>query len=239
MNDEDLLRLVTSIDENDIEIIGSNSSETGDQLEFIPDHFAIRTGTTIPVAMPSEPPTPPSVPVKVDREDPEVSSDITRVPFHDPSSSSVKEFEDETFVERLYGLTEMFPDWFISLSRRSFHYSQHAGHWMRRALWFCSSSLLVLVVPILVQLEVSQVAEMQADQTRQVTSARLGEEKTRTNCTLSLCHRLDPARTIRSNRIEFNAVDVWYWTSIKSCVITIVCPRSLFHFSVLYSDPHE
>lgn len=37
MNEEDdITRLVTSIDENDIEIIPSN-----EQLEFIPDHFII------------------------------------------------------------------------------------------------------------------------------------------------------------------------------------------------------
>ena len=41
MTDEDLSALVTSIDENDIIIIPSNGSETNDQLDFVPDHFAI------------------------------------------------------------------------------------------------------------------------------------------------------------------------------------------------------
>ena len=42
MTEEDLSALVTSIDENDIEIIPSNDSDNNDeQLEFLPDHFAI------------------------------------------------------------------------------------------------------------------------------------------------------------------------------------------------------
>lgn len=40
MNEEDLSALVTSIDENDIEIIHSNGSEMGDQLEFLPEYFS-------------------------------------------------------------------------------------------------------------------------------------------------------------------------------------------------------
>ena len=79
MNDEDLLRLVTSIDENDIEIIASNTSDIGDQLEFISDHFAIHADDPIPVGMSSDPPAL-SVAIEVDREDLEVSSDTTSVP---------------------------------------------------------------------------------------------------------------------------------------------------------------
>ena len=40
MTEEDLSALVTSIDENDIEIIPSNGADFTDQLHFMQDHFA-------------------------------------------------------------------------------------------------------------------------------------------------------------------------------------------------------
>jgi hypothetical protein len=40
MTDEDLSMLVTSIDENDIEIIPSSDSERNELLTFLSDHFA-------------------------------------------------------------------------------------------------------------------------------------------------------------------------------------------------------
>jgi hypothetical protein len=42
---------------------------------------------------------------------------------------------------------------------------------MKKSIWFCSSSFIILILPILVQLEFSQVAEIQAAQTRQVKSS--------------------------------------------------------------------
>ena len=39
MTEEDLSALVTSIDENDIEIIPSNGADFTDQLHFMHDHF--------------------------------------------------------------------------------------------------------------------------------------------------------------------------------------------------------
>jgi hypothetical protein len=62
----------------------------------------------------------------------------------------------------------MFPNWFQTLFQKSYRYSKYFGQFMKNSIWFCSSSFLVLVLPILVQLEFSQVAEMQTAQTRQV-----------------------------------------------------------------------
>jgi hypothetical protein len=64
----------------------------------------------------------------------------------------------------------MFPDWLQTFFQNSSQYSKSIGHLMKKTIWFCSSSFLVLLLPILVQLEFSQVAEMQAAQTRQVDS---------------------------------------------------------------------
>ncbi|UJR27266.1 hypothetical protein I4U23_008561 [Adineta vaga] len=152
MTEIDLSALVTSIDENDIEIIPSNGSELNDQLDFMPDHFAIdnRQMHTSTASIPTI--------RNVHREDSE-------------------EFEDETFMERIYGLTEMFPNWFHRFIQNSYQYSKSIGTFMKKSIWFCSSSFLVLILPILVQKEFSQVAEMQAAQTREILlgpSAHIG-----------------------------------------------------------------
>lgn len=41
MTEEDLSAMVTSIDENDIIVIPSNDFENNENLDFVPDHFAI------------------------------------------------------------------------------------------------------------------------------------------------------------------------------------------------------
>lgn len=41
MTDEDVTALVTSIDENDIEIISSDGSEIDHDLDFINEHFSV------------------------------------------------------------------------------------------------------------------------------------------------------------------------------------------------------
>ena len=76
MTDEDLARLVMSIDENDIEIIPSNGSESDDQLDFLPNHFALPQ-EQIPPTVVDHPPTVP-LPVnttiaRLDSQDSEVS----------------------------------------------------------------------------------------------------------------------------------------------------------------------
>ncbi|CAF1147650.1 unnamed protein product [Rotaria sordida] len=151
MTEEDISALVTSIDENDIEIIPSNGSEINDQLNFISGHFSIDNRNL----------NPPIVPIQTTRLN------------HEDS----EEFEDETLIERLYGLTEMFPNWLQTLFQNSNHYAKYFGQVMKKTIWFCSSSFIVLLLPILLQLEFSQVAEMEAAQTRQILlgpSAQIG-----------------------------------------------------------------
>ena len=68
MTEEDLSALVTSIDENDIEIIPSNGSDINEQLDFVNDYFVINDRNVMP-------PPPPIVPIQTPRlirEDPEV-----------------------------------------------------------------------------------------------------------------------------------------------------------------------
>jgi hypothetical protein len=62
----------------------------------------------------------------------------------------------------------MFPNWLQILFQNSYQYSKYFGQFMKKSIWFCSSSFIVLILPILIQLEFSQVAEMQIAQTRQV-----------------------------------------------------------------------
>ncbi|CAF1236454.1 unnamed protein product [Adineta steineri] len=145
MSEEDLSALVTSIDENDIEIIPSNGYEINDELDFMPDHFTTDNRNIDT----SDETIPPTIPNNLTREDSE-------------------EFEDETLIERLYGLTEMFPNWLHRLFQNSYQYSKYIGPFMKKSIWFCSSSFLVLILPILVQLEFSQVVDMEAAQTRQI-----------------------------------------------------------------------
>jgi hypothetical protein len=52
MNEENLSALVTSIDENDIEIIPSNGSEISDQSDFVLDQFVIENRNVNPNIVP-------------------------------------------------------------------------------------------------------------------------------------------------------------------------------------------
>ena len=82
------------------------------------------------------------------------------------------EFEDETLMERLVGLTEMFPepvrnfssavcDSTINLSQSLFSYS-------KSALWFGASSFTILILPLIIESERSSIEELQNQQQRQL-----------------------------------------------------------------------
>lgn len=79
---------------------------------------------------------------------------------------------DETFAERLWGLTEMFPE-----SVRNASYSLSTGavggakglySFSRSAFWVIFSSSLVLFAPVLLEVERAQMEEQQRNQTKQV-----------------------------------------------------------------------
>ncbi|CAF0786069.1 unnamed protein product [Didymodactylos carnosus] len=161
MSDTDFTSLTTSrTDENDIEIIQSNGS---DQMEFILDHFPVVSGDII------QPPTPSVSTVSVERS-PTIPVPVLNTPTVDHDDS--EEIDDETIIERLYGLTEMFPEWLRNFSGQLFNYSFSLKKTVKGAAWFVGSSLVILVLPILVELELSQVAEYQAAQTRQMSTSR-------------------------------------------------------------------
>lgn len=117
----------------------------------------------------------------------------------------MQELEDETLVERLYGLTEMFPNWFIRFCQNSFQYSKYFGQFLKKSIWFCSSSFVILILPILVQFEFSQVTEMQAAQTRQVKSLSTN------HCSMKISRHLDSSWTNCSN---------WSWSKLNPCDIS-------------------
>ncbi|VDM02261.1 unnamed protein product [Schistocephalus solidus] len=80
------------------------------------------------------------------------------------------EFEDETLVERLIGLTEMFPESFrngvcssvsAALTRIKGTYSMGRG-----LLWFIASTSTICFLPLLLELERIQVEEQEAVEQR-------------------------------------------------------------------------
>lgn len=96
-----------------------------------------------------------------------------------PSSKSrytpLKDFNDEpdeTFSERLWGLTEMFPE-----NVRESTYKITTKTWCgvkclyqlsRNILWIVASSSVILFAPVIFETERSQVDEMQKSQQKQV-----------------------------------------------------------------------
>lgn len=79
---------------------------------------------------------------------------------------------DETLAERLWGLTEMFPE-----SVRNATYSLSTGtvsgakglySFSRSAFWVIFSSSLILFAPVLLEVERAQMEEQQRNQTKQV-----------------------------------------------------------------------
>jgi import receptor subunit TOM22 len=83
-----------------------------------------------------------------------------------------EEEEDESLSERLWGLTEMFPE---KLRRGVGHLtfgSINGAHWLygfsRSATWIFFSSSAILIAPILFEIERSNMEEMQKSQQRQM-----------------------------------------------------------------------
>ncbi|XP_077595658.1 mitochondrial import receptor subunit TOM22 homolog [Stigmatopora nigra] len=79
---------------------------------------------------------------------------------------------DETLVERLWGLTEMFPDKVrtaadfsaqcsVSLAKKLYGFS-------RSALWVGTTSFMILVLPVVFETERLQLEQQQIQQQRQI-----------------------------------------------------------------------
>jgi len=79
---------------------------------------------------------------------------------------------DETFGERLWGLTEMFPDWLRSgifvLGTGSVSSAKHLYGFSRSALWIFFSSSAILMAPVIFEVERAQMEEMHKQQQRQI-----------------------------------------------------------------------
>ncbi|XP_075978108.1 translocase of outer mitochondrial membrane 22 homolog mge [Anticarsia gemmatalis] len=92
-----------------------------------------------------------------------------------PLGGPLKEYDDEpdeTFCERLWGLTEMFPE-----SVRNCTYTVTTGTWSgvkslyglsRSVMWVVASSSVILFAPVIFEVERAQMAEMEKSQQKQV-----------------------------------------------------------------------
>lgn len=83
-----------------------------------------------------------------------------------------EEFEDETIVERLIGLTEMFPEpvrnYTWKFSTGSYSFAKAFYEFSRSAVWIISTTAIILAAPVLIESEKSQLEEMNRQQQRQI-----------------------------------------------------------------------
>ncbi|XP_026550659.1 mitochondrial import receptor subunit TOM22 homolog [Notechis scutatus] len=79
---------------------------------------------------------------------------------------------DETLAERLWGLTEMFPERLRSAAGATFDVSfsvaQKMYRFSRAALWIGTTSFMILVLPVVFETEKLQMEQQQQLQQRQI-----------------------------------------------------------------------
>lgn len=79
---------------------------------------------------------------------------------------------DETLSERLWGLTEMFPERIRSAAGATFDLSlfvaQKMYRFSRAALWIGTTSFMILVLPVVFETEKLQMEQQQQLQQRQI-----------------------------------------------------------------------
>ena len=82
------------------------------------------------------------------------------------------DFEDETLAERLYGLTEMFPESVRDTTGKLWELmkwsSANAYHYSREILWIIASSAVILALPVALEVESLQIQEAQIQQQRNI-----------------------------------------------------------------------
>ena len=82
------------------------------------------------------------------------------------------EFEDETLAERLYALTEMFPEpvrnFSSSVAENTVSLGKTCFSWSRTGLWVVATSFTILILPIICEQERSAIEEQQNLQQRQL-----------------------------------------------------------------------
>lgn len=91
------------------------------------------------------------------------------------SNALMKEYDDEpdeTLSERLWGLTEMFPETVRNsthtLTTKSWSGIKSLYSLSRTLLWIVASSSVILFAPVIFEVERAQVDEMQKSQQKQV-----------------------------------------------------------------------
>ncbi|CAL8283942.1 unnamed protein product [Merluccius merluccius] len=96
---------------------------------------------------------------------------ITRPPEDDLDDDEDDEL-DETLMERLWGLTEMFPDTVRNVADASAHCSvsvvKKLYSFSRSALWVGTTSFMILVLPVVFETERLQLEQQQLQQQRQI-----------------------------------------------------------------------
>nr|CAI5841290.1 unnamed protein product [Callosobruchus analis] len=79
---------------------------------------------------------------------------------------------DETLAERLWGLTEMFPEPVRNITYATAVNTQagikFAYNFSRSALWIVFSSSIILFAPVIFEVEKAQMEEMQKNQQKQM-----------------------------------------------------------------------
>ncbi|XP_035213252.1 mitochondrial import receptor subunit TOM22 homolog [Stegodyphus dumicola] len=79
---------------------------------------------------------------------------------------------DETLMERLWGLTEMFPEslrnFTSSAVSKSVSGAKCIYEYSRSAVWIICSSTAILVAPVVIEFERMQLEDMQRQQQRQI-----------------------------------------------------------------------
>uniref|UniRef100_H0XJP2 Mitochondrial import receptor subunit TOM22 homolog n=1 Tax=Otolemur garnettii TaxID=30611 RepID=H0XJP2_OTOGA len=79
---------------------------------------------------------------------------------------------DETLLERLWGLMEMYPERVRSAARATFDLSlfvaQKMYRFSRAALWIGTTSCIILVLPVVFETEKLQMEQQQQLQQRQI-----------------------------------------------------------------------
>ncbi|XP_045214192.1 mitochondrial import receptor subunit TOM22 homolog [Mercenaria mercenaria] len=83
-----------------------------------------------------------------------------------------EEFIDETLAERLWGLSEMFPDSVRSTCSTAANFSWNSTKvcfkFGRSALWILASSFTILILPVMFEKERASMHEQQLQQQRQI-----------------------------------------------------------------------
>ena len=82
------------------------------------------------------------------------------------------EFEDETILERIVALTEMFPepvrDLTCAVCKNTASLSMGLLSFSKSGLWIAASTFTVLILPLICEQERSSIEEMQQQQQRQM-----------------------------------------------------------------------